>query len=465
MPDLLSVLANAANSMAAQRAATATASHNIANVNTPGYARQRAVLVATQPAEQLASALIGRGAELGTVTQVRDRFVEAQVPRVLAEASRSSAEAQALAAVHALDPERAGSLSEAVAGFYGTLRELTQNAGEPGVRTAALASARTLAAAFQRTSGDLAAARSGADARVRGFVDEVNAAARAVADANAAIQRARASGAEPNDLLDLRLGHLDRLAELTGGVPVAQADGAINVILPGGGAIVSGALAGQLSTEADAGNSGLLRLRLSAPDGSLPAPLAKDAVGGALGGVLAARDGGMRDALHAVDTLAADVAAAVNAVHVGGRGLDGTTGLALFRSNGTGPITARSIEVAIADPRSLAAASAGGALPGDGANALLLLATERQALSNGRDVQAELSAVTSAFGAESMRAAAWSEQDEGLKEQLLAMRESASGVSIDEELVEMQRAQRAFEAIAKVLQVADDMMKTLLQLR
>jgi flagellar hook-associated protein 1 FlgK len=242
-------------------------------------------------------------------------------------------------------------------------------------------------------------------------------------------------------------------------------------VLPGGGALVSGLNAGALVVFPDPANGGLAGVRLAPPDGSPPAQLPVGALGGSMGGTLAARDGAMKAALDDLDRLAADIAGALNAKHVGGQGLGidpGTgaawTGLALFASSDAGPITAGTLRLALSDARQLATAAAGGAA-GDATNAHLLVATELAPLSGGRDVQATLSGITSAFGAEARRAEAFAEQDAGLKEQLLTMRESRSGVSIDEELVEMQRAQRAFEALAKVIQVADEMTRTLIQLR
>jgi flagellar hook-associated protein 1 FlgK len=57
------------------------------------------------------------------------------------------------------------------------------------------------------------------------------------------------------------------------------------------------------------------------------------------------------------------------------------------------------------------------------------------------------------------------DQDGAIRDHLATLRESASGVSIDEELIRMQQAQRGYEAITRVIQVADSMMETLLKLR
>jgi flagellar hook-associated protein 1 FlgK len=245
---------------------------------------------------------------------------------------------------------------------------------------------------------------------------------------------------------------------------VAQGDGAVSLVLPGGGSLVSGVLAASVTLEPDATNGGLLRPRLTATDGS-SSLVRGDAFSGSMGGTFAARDGAMKKAVDDVDRLAFELAGVLNAAHAGGFGQDGDGGRPLFTVGATSAGAAASLRVALTDASQLATAGSPASVPGDPANALALVATQRQALSGGRDVQASLSALTSSFGAESQRAEAFAEQDAAMRDQLLAMRESVSGVSVDEELIELQKAQRAFEAITRVIQIADEMTKTLLAMR
>jgi len=463
--DLLSVLSNAASSLGVYRALTATIGHNIQNANTPGYARQRAVLSETSPAEAASGAYIGRGVALQAVTQVRDRFVEAQIPAAIGSAARSAAESEALAALHALDPGAAGGLGASIGGFYAALRGLSQNAGDAGLRTTALGAARSLAHAFNRAAGSIEQTRSALDARLGGLVSEVNTEARAVAELNAEVNAARAAGAEPNDLLDMRQVHLDKLAELVGATQVPTSEGDVNLVLPGGVVLVAGRRAGVLSAAPDPGNGGHLAVSLRAVDGSGPSRLAASSFSGAVAGVLEARDGALASAASAVDQLAFDLAASVNAVHAAGFGLDGVSGRPLFDAGAAAAGAAGRIAAALADPRQLAAASSAAALPGDARNAQALVATESAALSGGKDPQATLSSIISDFGAEAQRSAAYASQDAAIRDNLLHLRESISGVSIDEELVAMQRAQRGFEAITRVIRTADEMLQVLMQLR
>lgn len=470
MSDLLAILSQGAASLAAQRAAAATASHNLQNANTPGYARQRAVVATTLPADLAGNAWIGRGSVLQTVTQARDRFLEAQIPAQLGQSARSGASSTVLSAVSALDPATPGNLQDALSQFYAALRGAAQSPADTGLRQQVLTSARSLALAFQRTRAGLEDARSGVDARLAGAVTEVNGLARQVADLNGQIRTARVvGGAEPNDLLDARQKAADRLAELTGVAPVTTSDGDVSLFLPGGSALVSGLQASSLAAVADAANDGHPALQLRGPSGGAQA---FTGMGGELGGALDARDGALRTAVTAVDTLAWDLAGKVNAIHQTGFGLDGTTGDQLFVPGATLAGAAARIDVnatVASNPRRLAVAgvltSPTTSAPGDTTNLQKLIATERTALSNGLDAFAGLARLTSDFGAAASSAQALADHDLGMKDNLVQLRESTSGVSIDEEMIELQKAQKAFEAISKVIQTSSEMFDTLLSLK
>jgi flagellar hook-associated protein 1 FlgK len=96
---------------------------------------------------------------------------------------------------------------------------------------------------------------------------------------------------------------------------------------------------------------------------------------------------------------------------------------------------------------------------------LALIATERTALAGGADPGTTFGTIVSQFGGASQRASAMSEQDGAMLEHLSQLRESSSGVSIDEELIKLTAAQRAFEAVSKVITTADAMLDTLMNLR
>lgn len=463
MPDLFRVLTTGANSLAAQTAAAATAAHNLQNVNTPGYSRQRATVETMLPAELVGGQYVGRGAVLGQVSQSRDRFLEAQLPAAFGNAASSSAAASALASVEVLDPQASGGLADALAGFYAALTQLSQNPSDPGLRQAAVGAARSLSLSFQQTRASLDDARTGVDRKVSADVTEANGLAAQVASLNGQIRTARASGqGEPNDLLDARQKAVDRLAELTGAAPVPTSEGDVSLFLQGGAALVTSMQAGTLTALPDAAQGGHVSLRLTS--GGITTALSP---GGELGGLLSASNGALRSAVDSLDGLAWDLAGAVNTAHQGGVDLDGNPGIALFTVTAQAGAAAQiAVDPAIAADARLLATRQGTGGSGDASNVLALLATQSATLAaSGVDASTTISRITSAFGTAASSAEAAADADDALKTHLVTMRASTSGVSTDEELIELQKAQKAYEAIARVITVTSSMFDTLLQIK
>lgn len=462
MTDLLRILSAGASSLAAQTAAAATASHNLENSGTVGYSRQRVNLTASLPADVVGNSFQGNGVKSGSITQARDRFLESQLPAQFANAASSTAASATLSAVSALDPEASGGLGDALSGFYTALRQLSQNPADAGLRQVVVSASGTLALSFNQTRGALEETRTGVDQELAGDVSEANGLAASVASLNGQVRAARAGGAEPNDLLDSRQKAMDRLAEITGAAPVSTSEGDVSLFLPGGAALVTSMQPSTLSAQGDPANAGHLALRLTA--GGIQSAVSP---GGELGGLLGARDGALGAGVDALDALAHDLAGEVNAAHQSGVDPSGSAGLALFTGVGTAAGAAGRIAVngAIAADVSLLAAAKAGGGTGDASNVADLIATGSATLSGGLSAASTLAKITSAFGTAASTAATHSDIDTALRDHLTTLREATSGVSVDDELVEMQKAQRAYQAISKVIQASSDMFETLLALK
>jgi flagellar hook-associated protein 1 FlgK len=466
MADLFALLSWSSASLAAHRASSATHSHNLQNSNTPGFARQRANLSATLPSDRFGGSFIGRGVGLRVISQARDGFVERQLPDALAASARSGAQASALEGLSALDPDGGAGLTNALSSFYSSLRQLSQSPGDSGSRQAFLGAARAVALTFNRAAQNVANARNGVDAQLAANARRASDLAQSLADLNRQVRVEVAAGTAPNDLLDARQRVQDELVSLTGAQVLTDAQGNVNLQLDGG-ALVNGDLAATLSTQVDATNGGHLGLALTPAGGTTSTLLAPTAMGGTMGGQLDARDGALRTAEANLDTLALDFANAVNTAHRAGFGLDGVGGRALFSvSATTNPARTIAVDAAmLADPRRLAAAGTAASTPGDASNLFSLIQTEGQALSNGLDVFDGLASAIATWGSQVDSARTSAERDGAVKTQLESLRESVSGVSIDEELVALTQAQRSFEAVMKVIKTTDQMLDTLMSLK
>jgi flagellar hook-associated protein 1 FlgK len=470
--DLVSVMMNAGAGLGVFRAQVATASHNIANANTPAYARQDAVATETIPSEEIGTnGYIGRGVSLQGVVQNRDQFIETQLSTAFGNSASSSAQSDALSTVTALDPQQQGGITDAVGKFYSSLRDLNQNPGDVGLRQTVVDSAQSLAKAFNVTATSLASCRSGIDQNVSALLDKANGLLASVADLNRKIALAVNSGRNPNDLLDVRQNGLDQLAQMLGTRAVPDDHSNVSVVLPDGTALVSGAVAAKLSTQANTANSGHLDVVFTPLDGSMSTVLNASDMSGQIGGLLSARDKVLGAAQSSLDTLAYDFATTVNTQHEQGYALDGSTGHDLFAALPGSADAAATIAVdptTYANPSLIAAAgnpptnTTGG--PGDSTNLQAIIGTESTKLSTGLNVQDGMAKLTSDFGIAVSSASDSTEFDKNLLTDLTNARESASGVSVDDELTKLMQAQTSYNALTKVVTTTNTLLDTLMKM-
>jgi flagellar hook-associated protein 1 len=466
--DLIGIITNAGAGLSVYRAQVATASHNIANANTPGYARQEAVATETSPAEEVGNnGYIGRGVSLQGVVQSRDTFVEAQLTIAYSNSSSTAAQSDALSTVTALDPQGNGSVTSAIGSFYSALRDLNQNPGDQGLRRAVVESAKTLATSFNTTVNSISTARTAIDQNLTSLVDKVNGLVSSVADLNKRIALAVNSGRTPNDLLDIRQNALDQLAQMVGARPVPDSHGSVNVVLPGGTCLVSGIVASQLSIQANLSNSNHFDIGFKPQGTSTAVVLNRNELGGQVGGLLSARDDSLGAAESSLNSLALDLSTAINDQHRQGFALDGTDQHNLFASLSGPTDAAKNIAVADdvnADPSLVAAAGSADGGSGDSMNLQLVIATEGQKLSNNLNARDGFAKLTSDFGIAVNTVNDNAAFDKNLLTDLTSARESASGVSNDDEMIKLTQAQTAYNALTKVIVTSNAMLDTLMEI-
>lgn len=431
---------------------------NISNVNTPGYSRQRVLLGESAPMNFNGHS-IGTGVTIQGVEAFRNRFIEARIQTETGIAGRLNAQLDSLSQVEtALQGAGGGGLQNALNGFFGAFRDLDANPNSVSLRAVTAQKGSALAAAFQTTRSRLDEIRRGADGQIRSSVDEVNALSQRVADLNNQIKNAEATGGEASALRDQRGEIVNRLSELTGARSVENADGTINLTIGEGMALVTGDHAAQLKANSTP-PLGLATLTL---DGQ-PATFDEGTIRGLQNAITETTA-----QIDALDGLAAKVVERVNNLHSTGTDLDGNAGTNFF--NAGNPVTAANISINSAittNPRLIAASpltqpGQSGTIAGEIANLL----TDRNTTVGTRT-----GSFSSIFG--SMLADAGEhvsnaennlQTQAAILAQATAQREAVSGVSLDEEAVNLLQYQKAYEAAARFLKVADEMTQTILSL-
>jgi len=430
--------------------------HNIANVNTPGYTRQEAVLSSLPPPGSLsrfgAPLLVGGGVRVASLRQARDEFLDRQ----LRQARQSSAEWRARAdfwsQVEAVFPEPSDvGLGELLARFWNAWQEVSLNPESLAARASLVQQAQVLTDALRQAAGRLDQVRQHLDAVATGHVHRVNQIAHELANVNTQIARLEVSGQRALDLRDHReqlLAELEELADVT----YTQTDsGELLVYLQGRELVGPGGrtTAVQIETPTPGGVH-----EFKWPDGKALAVRR-----GALAAVLRARDADVQALQERLDTLARNLVQLVNDLHHDGYDLDGNPGGPFFE--GTDARTVRVAGAILGDPRRIAAAGSwtGDGEPGNGEVALRIAQ-----LRGAEQVDGAYRSLVAELGVRAQEASRQVAYQDLLRDQVRLRREATSGVSLDEEMTDMIRFQHAYEAAARTVRTVDDMLRTLLDM-
>jgi len=454
MSGLFDSLGIAASGIMAQQHGIQVTSHNISNVSTPGYTRQELELTGAGPATL---GVTDAGARRVIDAFLGQRLYEQQGQTAYAD-TRSSTLTEVESLFGSLDDQGLGS---ALSKFFAGFRDLAAAADDPTVRAQALSNTEALASRIRSAAGDLSDAEKQADSGVVAGVGQANGLIDQVAALNRSIAIAEASGSEASDLRDTRDTAVKSLAELVGATSFTDGQGQLSVLV-GGVSVVQGDNARHLITAPDA-TTGFAHVFVGSTTG---AEITGRITSGKVGALLTLRDQDLTTAATELDQLAFDLATAVNTQHQLGVGQDGVSGRNLFAPPAAvaGAAAALTVDPAVAGaPDHLGAALVAGAA-GDGRGADAIAQLETTNVANGGQVtlsQALTTNLTSFGNLTATAASDLSAQNDRLTT-LTNLRESESGVSIDEQMVALQRYQSAFQAASRVLSAVDQMLQQLL---
>ena len=462
MSDINGIMNIAGQALMTQQQAISVTSHNIANVNTPGYSRQRLVMT-TNTSLNSAIGPVGNGVSGDAIQRIYDRFLNAQILNENQELGRWDAQKQAVESIEMIFNETGGSgLSEAMSEFWNAWQELTNNPTGPTERQILVTRGQILASTFNKLDSDLNQFQQDLDIAIQGTVTDINRLSEQLADLNQKIISAEAGTHTANDYRDQRDLVLKELSELIDINTFEDANGGVSVLVANGRPLVAGTALWQLSTETNP--SGLQDV-VWVDDVGNRVNISNDISGGKLKGWLETRDVVITDQLNRLDTLAQTLMTEVNNLHQSGFDLNGIVGQVFF--DGTG--TAADIEVnanIVGDHDWIAAASDMATIPGDNRNAIEIANLQHQLVMSGNTATFNdyYSSLVRDVGNEVLKSDSYHTHQSEMVAQLDNYRESISGVSLDEEMINLIKFQNAYSAAAKLVSTADELLQTVIQM-
>lgn len=455
----------ARRALGAQQVGIDVTGHNIANANTPGYSRQRVELHTTLPLADVQGShnplVFGTGVEAASIGRMRDGFVDGQVRNEIHNLGYWNEQKQVLGQLELIfaEPSENG-ISKALTQFWAKWEQLGHRPEDPSLRAVVRQQALSLTDSVRHLYTQMVNLEKDLDIQVRLKVEEINSLAQQIADLNGLIGKSAASGANPNDLLDRRDLLLEELSELATITVLPQAQGQINVNI-GGIGLVSGTSCRKLIVEEPEGVAAVVKW-----EGISGASSEVRLQGGAVAGLIRARDEIVPSYRARLDDFAVTFISQFNSIHSTGYGLNNDTGVNFFLGTGAKDWSVNPVILDdAADGLSLLAAAGEPDKSGDGSNALRLAALREQVLTfkgGSGTVGNFFGSLISALGVESMNAQRMTKNQSQLVDHLSTWQESISGVSLDEEMTNLIRFQHAYGAAARAVTAIDEMLETII---
>lgn len=439
------------SSMLAEQGAIETTSNNIANVNTPGYSRQRPDLEETPPI-QIGHIAFGTGVELNKVVSLRDSILDLRVNQETQQQGKLDSFLGTAQQIQSLFNETNGTgLQSDLSAFFSSFSQLSTNPSDLNLRQAVLTSGQNLASAFNQTSAALTTIQRNVDLSVTQTVTQINTLTQQIATVNVQVSAATTTGQNPGPFIDQRQQLMNQLSNLVDISEINAGNGSITLTTTNGAPLVVGNQSFTLTTQPDA-TTGLQHILSQGTD------ITAKISAGELAGQLQIRDQEIPNIQNSLDTLASSLANSVNTQHQAGFDLNEAAGGNFFVPPTAVAGAASSLAVAISDPTKIAASSDG--TPGDNGNANAILALQDQAIANGQTPVNAYANLVFQIGND-VQTAQTSQQAGGqVLDQLQNLQGGVSGVDINEESANLIRFQNAYQASAQVASVINSLLET-----
>jgi flagellar hook-associated protein 1 FlgK len=470
MAGLFNALNAARTSLEVNQKSLEIVGNNISNVNTEGYSRQKSEL-SPYPSMNFGDFFIGQGVKVTNVKRDHDVFIQNQLVEKSSDFGYEDAQARPLSELERIFAITEENIATDVDRFFDSVQELSASPSDLVLRDQVIQRGALLSTNFNNTINDLDTVNDNINDTLISKIEDVNSKMTEIADLNDRIHLIELSGQDANTARDRRELLAKELAVTVGAQSYYDTNnGMMTVQLPAGLPLVQGNSAMRL----EAVTSGS-QLEIQLHAGGVTRTLDERNMGGEFKGLTNLRDTFIPSLKEDLDKLSYEIITQFNTQHAAGAGLDGVGGRNFFNDPpNMVPVppanawddAARTMSVAITLAEQIAAGEDPYVGPGDNRNALLLANLDEQPFMSGVDT------FNSFYGKLTARIGLATSQNELSRQgaedavvQLENLRDGLSGVSLEEEMIDLITYQRGFESSAKFLSTVDEMMNALLSIK
>jgi len=423
----------------------ATISQNISNVGSTNYTRRTTTIsesVLSGSSNALYKQTVNFGGAVVTgISRASDDYLSARARQTGTDLSYANSYLGWVNNIEsALNDDETG-IGTTLTNFYSSVDQLAANPSDSSLRTSMLYQLEQVTSAFKTSASDLESVMDQSYASVESEIGLLNNALSALQDINKSLTLATSNTANQAQLLDSRDALLRTISEKLN-VSINLAENGTATVTYDGTVIANTSSASTFSVAQNSDKTMTLSL-----DGTEVADPANGTMGGDFAGSTTARE-----RLDTLDEMAVQLASDLNTWHQQGYTDGGSAGGALL-SVGT---TASSLSVAITSTADIAVASSDGTVNGN----LVNIGTVREA----SDIESRWTELVTAQGnlvsTISDKQSLAENRDEIARNAL----EEVSGVNLDVEAADLLRVQQAYQACARVVQAAKDIIDSILNL-
>jgi flagellar hook-associated protein 1 len=458
MPNLYGLLNIGQSALLTHQKALDVTGNNIANVNTPGYSRQRLVIKQgdTVRVNNL-NMSTGVSADPG-IQRYYDQFLEDQLINENETLGRWESQKEALEKIELMFEDAEGyGLSTAMNDYWNAWQDLSNNPSGVAERTTLLSASQHLASTFNQLHSNITNLQGDIDAHVTNLTKEINEMADKVAVLNQKIVEVEVGGHNANDYRDERDQLVFELSKKLDINSYEDGDGYLNIDVGNGKPLVQGTSTWNLITQ---DNGGVQDVHWQNKDATT-VNITTSISGGELKGWIEARDSFLDSYLTQLDDLANTIRGDVNGVHTAGLDLNSNAGLDFF--TGTGAVDLAVSTFIAADTDLIAAAAAGEGVPGGNGTAIAIANLQNSApMAGGSTYNEYFNSFVGKIGSDVQSANFNHDHQTTMVQSMEEHRQEVSGVSLDEEMINLVKFQHGYNAAAKLITTANEMIDSLM---
>jgi len=436
--------------------------HNIANINTPGHSRQEAVVRTTQPEgtpainRGITPGQVGSGVQVAEIRRLHDAYIERQLNQEYHNMGKWETSLTVFEQVEGIfaEPTEHG-LRAMMDAYWNSWQALESSPEDYSVRKNLAENAKSLTNHMKSIYGKLQSYRKELDLEVATKVAAVNNYTHQIKELNHLIKSVSISGDNPNDLLDRRDALIGELSKIIQVDMRSNQHNMVDIFL-GGTALVRGEASFDLEA-ALSPETGFNQVRWAGSEREA------QITNGQLYALVNFRDDYIQETLDTLDQMAAAFIEQTNALHREGYGLDGeSTGYDFFTGSGVADIDVVS---EVYHNIQLIAAAGMPQAPGDNAAAQSILALRGQKLmeEGSTTIDEYYNNMMVKMGIEFQQCMREHENSNLLINKIDMRRESVSGISLDQELVNMVKFQHSYNAAARIINTMDQLFETIIR--